>query len=382
LAGFGTCLFEEIMSDTLEVSTIETLTPDYVFQRAGGVEDIVSKLEADVRAIPMDATTEKGRKHIKSVAHRVSRSKTLLDDMGKFVQADARKLVDSVNADRRLINARLDALRDEVRKPVDEYEAREEARVNAHKASIQEILVLAHFDVEPTEIQVGARLETLEKLQSRDFQEFSARAAQAANTVREMLNDYHQEATERRIAAEQEAIRVQQEAEAARVKAEEDRKAREAEIARQAAETARLKAEAEAEQKRLSAEAEAKRQKEAAAVEQRRVESERQAAIQRAEQAERDRIAAQEEAVRRERAAAEKAEQDKQAAIEAERRRVAQAEAAEREKQARREANKAHRAKINREILSALMGAINEDDAKAVITLVARGEVPHMVISY
>ena len=370
------------MSDTLEIAQIETLTPATVFHRDGGVEDVISKLEAEVRAIEIDVSSEKGRKHCASVAHRVARSKTLLDDMGKQVQADAKAIVDKVNGDRRVIRERLDLLKADVRKSLDDYEAFQEQRIDGHKDAIREIEALARFDIEPTEDLVAQRLEALTAFAQRDFQEFSARATQAVDTVRDMLNGYAREAIDRRVEAGREAERALKEAEEASALAEQQRIAREAEIARQAAEDARLKAEAEAERKRLVAEAEVKRQQEAAAAEQRRIENERQAAIQRAEQAERARIAAQEEAVRREKAAADKAEQDKMDAIEDERRRVAQTAEDARAEQARREANKAHRAKLNNEALKSLMSILSEDDAKAVITIVARGEVPHMVINY
>ena len=67
--------------------TIDTLTPATVFV-PGGVEAIVSKLETEVRSIKTDISTDAGRKEIASIAYKVARSKTALDDMGKNLVAD------------------------------------------------------------------------------------------------------------------------------------------------------------------------------------------------------------------------------------------------------------------------------------------------------
>lgn len=74
---------------------------------------------------------------------------------------------------------------------------------------------------------------------------------------------------------------------------------------------------------------------------------------------------------------------EKEAAIEAERSRVAAAEEEDRAATAKREANKRHRAKVNNEALAALITAGLSDAAgMAAITAIARGEVPHIKISY
>jgi len=103
-----------------------------------------------------------------------------------------------------------------------------------------------------------------------------------------------------------------------------------------------------------------------------------------AKNAERDRIAAekaakeaQAEAVRQ---AEAKAEREAEAKEQAEQARID----AEKAEQAKREANKKHRGKINREAVIALveMSGVSEKSAKAVITSIAKNEIPAVSIRY
>lgn len=165
--------------------TIDTLTPATVFA-PGGVESIISKLETDVRAISTDVTTDAGRKAIASLAYKVARSKTALDDMGKQLVADLKAQTGKIDAERRVIRDRLDALRDEVRKPLDDFEQAEQSRVAGHEAAIAEIMTLAQVCDEGSEA-IKRRLETIGNLIQRDWQEFSSKATAAADEVRKAL---------------------------------------------------------------------------------------------------------------------------------------------------------------------------------------------------
>jgi colicin import membrane protein len=80
----------------------------------GGVETILSKLETEVRAVKRDISSAKGRKEIKSLAFKVARSKTALDEMGKDLNESKRAEINRVDAERRIIRERCDALKEEV----------------------------------------------------------------------------------------------------------------------------------------------------------------------------------------------------------------------------------------------------------------------------
>ena len=352
------------MTKEITLDVIETLTPAVVFAD-GGVEDVISKLEAQVRAIPMDATTEKGRKHIKSVAYQVSRSKTALDDMGKKVQEEARAIVDRVNSDRRTVNTRLDALRDEVKAPVVAFDARESARIEAHQSAIREIEYLVRFECEPDEALVSDRLMALSAYKERDWQEFSGRGAQAYGDAERSLNAHSIAAKVRREEREESERQAAINAELERQRQEEARKEREAEIARKAAEDARVEAERRAK------------------AEQSRIEAEKRAAEERAAQAEREKVEAAKRAEEARIAAEAKAERDRLAAVEAERKRIEDEKRREQQEAERRAKDRTHKAKINSGILAVLSTiGLSDELGKAVITAIVQGKIPSVTINY
>ena len=336
--------------------TIDTLTPATVFV-PGGVEAIVSKLETEVRSIKTDISTDAGRKEIASIAYKVARSKTALDDMGKNLVADIKAQAGKIDADRRIIRDRLDALKDEVRKPLTDWEDAEKNRVAGHEQALAAMTQLLHTPAAASD-DVRRYLDELSRLAQRDWQEFAARATATADEVRASLNSSLAGMVKR----EEEA------AELARLRAEQverEKKEREERIASEAAERAKVEAEAKA--KREAEQAAAK-----AAEEQRRVEAEKAAAIARAERAERE---AKE--------AAERAERERVAAVEAEKRRQEEAARKAAAEVAAREADTKHRAKVNNAAVAALIaGGIDEETAKSVITLIAKRQVPAVAISY
>lgn len=347
--------------------TIETLTPAVVFA-PGGVDSIISKLEADVRAISTDISTDAGRKAIASLAYKVARSKTALDDMGKQLVADLKAQTGKIDAERRVIRDRLDALRDEVRKPLDDFEQAEKSRIDGHEAAITAMTQLLHT---PAAISDDVRryIDELSRIAQRDWQEFSTRATATADDVRSRLNQSLADMTKR----EEEA------AELARLRAEQiarEQAEREAKIAAEAAELARVAAENEAARKA----AEVAR---AAEVERLLVEQERAAAVARAEKAEADRKAAAEKAENDAKEAAAKAERDRKAAIETERRRHEEAARKAAAEVALREADTKHRAKVNNAAVAAFVeGGIPEEVAKLAVTLIAKKQIPSVSLTY
>jgi colicin import membrane protein len=353
------------MSDTAEKTTdsrdlivIRQLTPA-IFADSASVEDILAKLEREVRAIPRDISTEDGRAAIASLAYKVARSKTALDEMGKELVAEWKAKANLVDAERRKVRDRCDALKEEVRKPLTEWEEADKRRIEAHEKAILDLQALLDFGgQEPTAAQLKERIDILAARPARQWEEFIQRASDATMFVGRRLEDLHAAAVKREAErAELERLRREQ--------AEREQQERDERIAAAAAERARLEAEAKAKR-------EAEEAAERAAAEQRRVEREKAEAVARAEKAEADR-----------KAAVAKAENDKIAAVEAERRRVADEQAKEAAASARREANTRHRAKVNGAARDSLIKiGLTAEHATAVVTAIAKGEVPNVSISY
>jgi hypothetical protein len=347
---------------------IDALTPA-VFSTTGGIDAMLAKIEADVRAVAIDISTAAGRKAVASLAYKVARSRSAFDEMGKDLVSDWKKQAKAVDQERSRVWDRLEALQAEVRKPLDEYEAAEKKRTEDHEAAVQAMLALLQFDGEPKFSAVVDRIATLADLYNREWQEFSSRAKAIHGTTIAGL------AAKRDAAIE----RDEEEAELARLRAEKtarEQQEREDRIAAEAAAKATRDAEAKAAREALEA-------ADHAAAEQRRVEQERADALDRAEKAERDAKAAATKADQDKKDAAAKAERDRLAAIEAERQRVFDAERAEAAETARRESDKAHRKSINSEALAALVAAgLTVEQGIIAITAIARGAVPNVRLSY
>ncbi|MCA6108164.1 hypothetical protein [Bradyrhizobium cenepequi] len=322
---------------------IDVLTPEKVFA-PGGVEEIISKLEKDVRAMERPGiATEDDRKELASLAYKITRSKTALDEMGKEHVAKLKKVAGVIDADRRIIRDRLEALKDEVRKPLTDWENAEKARVEAHEIALNAIHAISTDLFGAGSAALRSRLDGLRDLMKRDWQEFGPKAEVMAEDAATALTAALIVAEK----AEAEAIEL------ARLRAEaaeRERRDREERIAREAAEKARADAEAKA------------------AADLRRLEAEKSEALAQAE---------------RDKAAALQAQQDAAAAITYERARIAAENKRVDDEAAARARDVDRRAGIHRAAMLALIsGGLSQDAAKLAVTLIAKGKIPAVTITY
>lgn len=361
--------------ESTDLVAMKVLTPAVVFA-PGGVDEVLGKIRAEVQSIHADISTPAGRATIASVAYKIARSKTALDKMGKTLGEDHYKSWKAITSERARIEKELDALKDDFRKPLTDWENAEKKRVEDHEAALLAISDAATFAVPPDLGAIRGRLAALKDMPPRDWQEFAKRAAEA------MADSTARLTAQLQAAEKQEAERIELE----RLRAEQiarEQAERDARIAAEAAEKARLEAETKARAEAEAAERRARQEQERVEQEKRRAEQAQREAEERAAKAERDRIAAEEKAKADAEAAAIRAEQAQKVAIEAERKRAADEKAAQEREAAAREANKRHRAKINGEARDALVAAgLSAVDATAAITAIALGSVPHTRISY
>jgi colicin import membrane protein len=309
------------------------------------LDALLAQIRAETATVVPDLTTASGRKEIASTAYKVARSKTAIDEAGKELVAGWKSQAAVVDASRKKARDYLDALKDEIRAPLDEWEA-----VEARKEQ-----------------------ELIEQARLRREAEEAARIADIERREEEMR------VKEEAIAAAERAVREKEEAE----QREKDRIEREA----------RLQAEATAKAERDAAAAIEAAKREAERAEGARVAAEAAAAesIKRAqreaadaaERAEAARIAAEKAAAE----AQEKAVRDAEERIQRNAAMAAQAakeaEAAQQAKDERKAAGVRHRATINRAAASALVKAgMDIETAKMAVTAIASGNVPCVSIQY
>ncbi len=358
---------------------------------AKGLDPIIEKIREEVTSVVSDISTAKGRDEIRSRAHKVAKSKTALDDMGKKLVAGIKEQAKAIDLERSRAWDAMEAIQHEVRAPLTEWENAEKERIAKHEADIAEIINGGQFTSDNWQTlpmdAMADRLKEIEALVTWTWQEFAARAKQAIDDSTAKI----------RAAIEKRKAHEAEQAELARLRQEEaDRKQREHEERLKAEAAAKAKQEAEVAAK---AEAEAlaakvKAEQEAAAKREETARREKAEAEDRANRAEEARIAAEakakadrEAAAEKARqdaiAAAEKAKRDAEAAAQREREKIEAERKAEAEAAAKREANTKHRAKINNEALAVLVSlGLTEEAGKTVIQAIAKGEVPHVAISY
>lgn len=329
-----------------ELAIIETKTPSELFA-AGAVRGFLDRIKEEVRSLVLDPTTAAGRKEIASVAHKVAKTKVAMDEAGKKLTEEQRKLIDSVNEERRLVREELDALKEEVRKPLTEFEEREKSRIAGHEAKIAEIASLADDMSLMKSPEIASRIATAKGITLDGFEEFRSKAETTLFATLHRLETGFTLAkeSEERVARE-EAERIER----ARIEREE----REARIAAEAAERARLEAEQRA----------AKEKAEAEAAHQRAIEAERKAAEERERKI-------REEAEAKEREAKAKAEAERKAAEVAT------------EQEAKRIANKKHREKILSEAAEDISTLrVTGDIAREITKAITEGKIRHVSIHF
>lgn len=201
-----------------------------IFRAENGLDPIIARIEAEARTHVPDTSTKKGRDAIASLAHKVARSKTMLDDAGKQLNEEDRKRIAIVDAARRAVRDRLDALKAEVRIPLDKWEAAEAARVNGLRARMR-ALDAGRADHLCSRAQIAEVLAEIEATEiGDDWQEMQGEAAimkdRAVTELRrnlEIARKREADAEElERLRAEQakrdEEARIQREAEEAAAK--------------------------------------------------------------------------------------------------------------------------------------------------------------------
>jgi hypothetical protein len=354
--------------------------------KTGGLNPIIAKIREEAMARAVDISTDKGRKDIASLAHKIAKSKTAIDKIGKDLGADMKAQLKLIDAERGRAWDELEALQKEVRRPLTEWEEKDEIRTQKHEADLAMIDQLSVFVTEPTYADVRKRMDALQAFpDNHDWEEFAQRAQNIKDKSFTILRD--KLAFLKKVEEEQvELARLRAEEQARKQKEHEERIAAEA--------AAKAQAEAEAKAKK-AADEEAARVKAAvdkAEQERRNIELEKQAAEDRAQKAENAAKEAAKKAEEARIAAEAKAKRDAEIAVENERKRAEEVKRQEAEAAAKREADKAHKAKINNEAMSAVILTMsekhsgNETEAKAIakdiITAIASGSVPHVKISY
>lgn len=379
-----------------------------------------AKLKADVDATPIDLKTDKGRKAIASAAAKVRTEKASIDRDRKRLTQEWRDMTAQVNGAWKVIEAQLDELAVEARKPLTEWEEAEKERIEGCRADIAGFKSAGIVALDDTAASVRARGEEVwrQEIDPARFGDLLDEAVAAKDTaiasLKAALARLTQEEADK---AELEKLRA----------AQAEREAREAEelAAKEMVEAKRKYARAVIEHIRqcglgmidgktypyvilireleekvvvseedfgdMAGDVESARRETLAAVkkaqadqaERLRKEAAEQAAAEAREETERAKQAEIDAANERARKAEEDAQRQRDEAAQAERERIAQAEA-EAAEQARKEKNRVHRAQIMGEAKIAIMaaGSVDEAAAVAIVKAIVNSSIPHVTLRF
>ena len=340
------------------------------------LKTILGRIEEEVLKFEPDLKTATSRKEIASIAHKVSRSKTFIDDKGKELTEDWRKKVGEINEHRKEAKEFLDNLKAKVRAPLTKFEEDEKVRVKTYRDKIQLIQSWGDrlFNLTLSSDEVSKNISNIEtEVVDEGWQEFEEEGLKAKEDALEMAKQCLQDVIKKEQEAE-ELAQLRKEAD------ERKRKDHEEKIAREAAEKAKREAEEKAalEAKKLQEEKD-------------KLEKEKEESEKRAREFEARKIQEEKDAL-------EKAEKEKLAAVEAEKEkfRLAELEKAKQEEVARakeekRIANQKHRKSIETNVIQSLSDCINDmiegdstadDIAAHIVSEVSRDRVYNMFIKY
>lgn len=431
----------EVLAASTEIMFVGDETPQLVLVDPKKFDAFYDRVKATADALVVDLSTKKGRDEVRSVAARVTKSKAMINKARLDLTKGWRQQTDDVNAAGKEIDARLESLAEEVRKPLTDWEEAEKTRVQFCIDTMEGFRTAALVSLDDTAETVRARgMEVYETVIDPDrFQDLADKAEAlkkgAVDTLFAALQRLEREEKER---AELAALRKEKEerdaAEAERIAKETaEREAREAAETkvRQQRDWARKIIEyigevglgtiggkpypyviliRELEEKVTVSEDEFGEM--AGDVEKARVETLARVKAAMEEQNERSRKEAAEEAAaeatRAAEAAAEQARQDEAAAakreIDAANARAAEAElaaqaerdranaaeverqaaiAAEAAEQKRREEDQAHRTAVKSKAKVALMSCgADEETAKKIVVAILAGEIPAVRLEF
>ena len=326
------------MSEATGLSiVIEAKNALAVFTQPDHIESILQQVEKEVNSFVPDVSTKKGRDAIASLGLKVAKTKTYLDGLGKDLVTEYKEVPKKIDASRKTVRDRLDALKEKVLLPKLEYEAEQEriAAEAAYAAMWQE----AH------EMDASITAERLVKKESdHEMALLMNDAFDRTQADKKAEDERLQKERDDRIAAEA----------AAKVK-------RDADLAAQQEREASARREAEL---KLQAE-QAERDRVALAL---KAEQDKKDAIAKAEREKQDAIAAEQRKAQQEAERVQREAKQKEDARLAEEKRIADEAAA-------RAANIEHQKTINNQVIDILTKAgISPECAKECVIAIARNQ--------
>lgn len=242
-----------IPDDRSEVIAKVTADPSLALRHSAWFDAYYEALSADVAEHVPNVNTEGGRDQIKALAFRVVKARTGLEGERKRLTEGWRTLTDAVNKNGKVLREKLEALEETARKPLVEWQTKDDARREEITRTIQGLKDASQITAEDTAATVAERLAQVRGINDLPDERFGHRQQEAQNWYDKAIADLSA-ALPRLLKSEADAAEL---AELRDRQAQADREAAAAQVAAARAEQDRQVAERAAEQARLQAEREA-----------------------------------------------------------------------------------------------------------------------------
>ena len=242
---------KEQLEEANKTTAAVTVTDDYAvvvadnegllefFKNGKNLENLYTIIEKKAKGLVADTSTKEGRSQIKTAARQIASVKTKVDDLGKQVVAELKALPKFIDANRKNLREKLEALQEEIRRPVTEIEERQKEIEEICSRHVN--LAFAGSEELKAEIEKLEKLPLTEEKWHESLEEATTGITGEINALKFLLDAaLKKEEDERRLAeleakqAELEAKQAEAEhraAEAEKARQEAERKAKEAELA-------------------------------------------------------------------------------------------------------------------------------------------------------
>jgi len=247
-------------TEELGLIRVETLNVPQVFTPEG-IVPVIATITDIVRAYDIDISTSGGRAEMKAVAHKITRSKTMLEEAGKSLVIDMKTRCKVIDTARGEMKRQLDSLRDEFRKPLTDWEVADKerkAKIKAEKdRKEREELDRQQEKIRKEQEEIDRQKAEIAKQQGaqRQKEEDERKSREAVERARK---DERDKATERERAANRRQFEAEESEK--RAKADAQRAVEDGELrAEEARQEERRKIEAEQQQKIVEERAEQRR---------------------------------------------------------------------------------------------------------------------------
>lgn len=320
-----------------------------VFTQPDHIELILQQVEQEVNSVVPDVSTKKGRDAIASLGLKVAKTKTYLDGLGKDLVTEYKEVPKKIDASRKTVRDRLDALKEKVLLPKLEFEAEQERlKLEAERIAAEEAYAAMWQEAHDMDAVITIRIA-----------EKAAAKKESDHEMALLMND----AFDRDAKAKADEI-------------ERLRKAHEEFIAQQAAEKAKREVEEKA---KRDIEAAEQRERDAKLAQERaeqKSEQDKKDAAAKAEREKQEAIAAEKLKAQQESERVQREAKQKEDARLAEEKRVA-------DEAAKRAADVEHRRTINRQAVADLIAnGLPEDCAQKCVAAIAKNLISSVRITY